>query len=248
MDMLHQCAALVHCVDRSVWRAAVSLGDWQQTLTFLRVPASRLWGDPQARPEPCSGTIEPLRDDMEEGTPASDVQDPSVLEDSAATAPADEEALSHPVLSAEQGLPTWPGVEPGSAAEEANITDAVENEGQDLGQQFLTWLEEGLKSGGQPINAVNARVHRVKEGLLLVSPAIFKDFATARSVQWTSVQKRFQKLKLHQKTPDGFNIWTYQVVGERRKNQLKGIVIEAPERILKLDLPGPNPHVTLRIP
>jgi integrating conjugative element relaxase (TIGR03760 family) len=248
MDELQQCGVLVPCGDRAVWRAMVSLNDWQQTLTFLRVPASRLWGDPQARPEPCSGTIEPIRDDTEEGTLVSDVQHPSALEERAVTAPTDEEALSHPVLSTEQALPTRPGVEPDSPAQAAPITDPVENEGQDLGQQFLMWLEEGLKSGRQPINAVNARVHRVKEGLLLVSPAIFKDFAAVQEVPWAHVQKRFQKLKLHQKTPDGFNIWTYQVAGERRRNRLKGIVIEAPERILKLDLPGPNPHVTLRTP
>ena len=92
-------------------------------------------------------------------------------------------------------------------------------EDADLGHCFLAWLKNNLAAGTLSVNTTRARVHCVNEGLLLVSPAIFKDFATAENVPWTNVQKRFQKLKLHQKTPDGFYIWTYQVVGERRKKE-----------------------------
>jgi hypothetical protein len=59
------------------------------------------------------------------------------------------------------------------------------------------------------MNTVNARVHRVREGLLLVSPGIFRDYAAATQAPWANVQKRFQKLRLHRKTPEGLNIWTY---------------------------------------
>jgi hypothetical protein len=40
----------------------------------------------------------------------------------------------------------------------------------DLGQTFLAWLKQGLVSGELPMNTVNARVHHVREGLLLVIP------------------------------------------------------------------------------
>ena len=46
----------------------------------------------------------------------------------------------------------------------------------DLGQTFLAWLKQGLVSGELPMNTVNARVHRVREGVLLVSPGIFRDY------------------------------------------------------------------------
>ena len=117
----------------------------------------------------------------------------------------------------------------------------------DLGQAFLAWLKQGLVSGELPINTVNARVHRVREGLLLVSPGIFRDYAAAAQAPWANVQKRFQKLRLHRKTPEGFNIWTYTVVGERRTRELKGIVLEDPEKALGpgVTLPPPNIHVVL---
>ena len=117
----------------------------------------------------------------------------------------------------------------------------------DLGQTFLAWLKQGLVSGELPMNTVNARVHRVREGLLLVSPGIFRDYAAATQAPWANVQKRFQKLRLHRKTPEGLNIWTYTVVGERRTRELKGIVLEDPEKALGpgVTLPPPNPHVVL---
>lgn len=115
----------------------------------------------------------------------------------------------------------------------------------DLGQTFLAWLKQGLVSGELPMNTVNARVHRVREGLLLVSPGIFRDYANAVNAPWDNVQKRFQKLRLHRKTSDGFNIWNYSVIGERRIRALKGILIEDPEKTLgpNVRLPSPNVRV-----
>jgi hypothetical protein len=117
----------------------------------------------------------------------------------------------------------------------------------DLGQAFLAWLKHGLVSGQLAINTVHARVHRVREGLLLVSPGIFRDYAAAAQAPWANVQKRFQKLRLHRKTPEGLNIWTYTVAGERRTRELKGILLEDPERAVGpgVTLPPPNPHVVL---
>ncbi|MGH8651507.1 MAG: MobH family relaxase [Gammaproteobacteria bacterium] len=60
MDELQQRGALVPNGERAVWSAQVTLGEWQQALTLLRFPASRLWPDPTTRPEPCHGAITPL--------------------------------------------------------------------------------------------------------------------------------------------------------------------------------------------
>ena len=80
-----------------------------------------------------------------------------------------------------------------------------------------------------------------------MSPGIFRDYGIAVQAPWASIQKRFQKLRLHRKTPEGFNIWNYTVVGERRTRELKGILVEDPEKALgpDLTLPPPNVHVVL---
>ena len=80
------------------------------------------------------------------------------------------------------------------------------------------------------------------EGLLLISPRIFKDFD---SNDWTQVQKRFQKLKLHRKTAQGTNIFTYAVKGERRQSRIKAMLIPEPERVFPgIELPPPNSHLS----
>ncbi len=91
------------------------------------------------------------------------------------------------------------------------------------------------------INTVNARVHTVPEGLLLVSPGIFKDFDREN---WSLAQKRFQKLKLHKRTPQATNIWSYQVKGDRKHSRINGILIPEPQQALGLQLPPPNPHLS----
>ena len=50
-----------------------------------------------------------------------------------------------------------------------------ENE-EDAGQAFRTWLHDGLLKDKFDTNSVSARLHTIEEGLLLVSPEIFKDF------------------------------------------------------------------------
>jgi len=111
----------------------------------------------------------------------------------------------------------------------------------DPGRRFLLWIKAGLASGTLAINTVHARVHTVAEGLLLVSPGIFKDFDREH---WSLAQRRFQRLKLHQRTPQATNIWTYQVKGERKQSRINGILIPEPEQALGLRLPPPNPHLS----
>lgn len=107
---------------------------------------------------------------------------------------------------------------------------------------FLQWVTDGILSGRLKTNAVNARVHFVAEGMLLVSPGIFRDFA---NLKWDAAQKELLKLKFHRKCPDGTNIWTYRVHGEHRaRGLLKGILIPDPES-LGITPPRVNPHLRL---
>jgi len=247
MDELQQRSVLIPNGDRAVWSARIILGEWQQDLTLLRFPVSRLWPDSAIRPDTCQGTIQPLAgtdiSEAPETPPAAsqsvmDKPPPRVMPAPASPRPP-ARAVEPPGSVTVVVAPTLPV---------ATITEALAlGKPVDLGQAFLAWLKAGLVSGELPINTVHARVHRVREGVLLVSPGIFRDYGIAVQAPWASIQKRFQKLRLHRKTPEGFNIWNYTVVGERRTRELKGIVLDDPEKVFGpgVTLPPPNTHVVL---
>lgn len=262
MDELQQRGMLIPNGDRAVWRARILLPDWQQELTLLRFPAARLWPDPEARPPACPGTVEPVSE------PGGTEAPRTCLEASTAVSTTPPLAAPLPEVGDQKLSPSVPPalepliesfdeVEEESVPPPARVASETPAEtgaealptqsSHDLGQAFLAWLRTGLASGQLQINTVNARVHRVSKGLFLVSPGIFRDYATAVNAPWDSVQKRFQKLRHHRRTPTGMNIWTYTVVGGRRIRKLKGMVLEEPETVLGpgVTLPPPNPHVVL---
>jgi hypothetical protein len=112
----------------------------------------------------------------------------------------------------------------------------------DPGDQFWEWIKAALSEDGFPINQQGALVHTVPEGLFLVSPAIFKHFD---GENWAYTQKRFQKLKLHERNADGTNIHTYLVRGKRRGKRkksglLKGFLIRSAQDVFGTELPRPN--------
>jgi len=120
----------------------------------------------------------------------------------------------------------------------ANSTGTPAAAADDPGVRFLNWLRQGLANNRFAINAVNARIHVASEGLLLVSPGIFKDFD---GNDWNHVQKRFQKLKLNRKTAHATNIFTYAVKSERRQSRIKVMVIANPDRVCPgVTLPPPE--------
>lgn len=111
----------------------------------------------------------------------------------------------------------------------AESQDAVSNDEEGGGQRFLSWLREEISNSRVAVNAVNARVHRVQEGVLLVSPGVFRDYVRAHPEEGTyeQAQRRFQRLGLHRKAGDGTNIFTYEVQGPRKTGAvLKGYLIE----------------------
>lgn len=79
--------------------------------------------------------------------------------------------------------------------------------------------------------------------MLLVSPGFFRDYGNAAKLPWANIQKRFPKVRLHRKTPDGFNIWNYSVIGNRRIRELAGILLGDPEHVF-----GPGVPYGHRIP
>lgn len=230
-DELQQNNVLVPNGDRSIWKITVAGDEWVHTLTCLCFPVAKIWPDPATRPEVFNGAITPAE------TESYTEENHSV--DDSREAEANAEVKTIP--TAEFGSVDLFSQSPTEtvSVESANIDS--EEDDEDTGQSFRVWLHEGLLRDKFETNSANARIHRVEEGLLLVSPGIFKDYDKE---DWQRVQKRFQKLKLHRKTAQGTNIYTYQVTGKRNKSQIKGFLIEAPETVFEgVKLPAPNPHL-----
>jgi len=252
MDELQQHGLLIPNGDRAVWTVRVTTGDWTQQLTVLRFPVPTLWPDPDTRPLMFDGTV----------TPIAENEDCAVQEDQEATHEQSSPHLHQPDMSTGDvsyikgmndlppvNVTASPSISPSDIPAMANEGESVTGQqdtgttvdNDDPGRRFLIWIKEGLASGTLAINTVNARVHTVPEGLLLVSPGIFKDFDREN---WSLTQKRFQKLKLHQRTPQATNIWSYQVKGDRKQSRINGILIPAPQQVLGLQLPPPNHHLS----
>ncbi|WP_240994843.1 conjugal transfer nickase/helicase domain-containing protein, partial [Pseudomonas viridiflava] len=62
----------------------------------------------------------------------------------------------------------------------------------------------------------------------LEHPAIEREAKERDLEAWQVVQRAFEKLKKHRKTPAGLNIWTCLVKGPRKSKQLRGYLLLEP--------------------
>jgi hypothetical protein len=77
-----------------------------------------------------------------------------------------------------------------------------------------------------------------KQGLFLVSPAIFRQFDKEK---WSYAQKRFTKLKLHEKNTNGTNIHEYLITGPKKRSMIKGFLITDTANVFPgIELPSIN--------
>ena len=165
--------------------------------------------------------------------------------------------------------------EPAAPAEETEYLEAVDDEppesvsppfrqsmvanpglaqAPDAARRFMAWLQQGLADGTLPVNAAGALIHFVPEGMLLVSPRIFREFAThfgdagnspalaaGDLAIGKSIQHQFLRAGWHRRAGKGVNMLSYQVMrGERAVSQLSGVVIPNPERFVT-PVPAINP-------
>jgi len=106
------------------------------------------------------------------------------------------------------------------------------------GDGFLKWLRDGLHTRSFKVNDVNSKIHMTHEGLLLVSPAIFRQFDQAK---WSYAQKRFTKLKLHERNSNGTNIHEYMASGKKKRSMVKGFLITDTANVFPgIELPKTN--------
>ena len=123
------------------------------------------------------------------------------------------------------------------------------------GEHFMAWLRQGISSRRLIINDAKALVHTVSDTAYLVSPGVFQRYAQEHpqvgtlaklenQQDWQWVQKRFERLQLHRKQPNGLNIWTCEVTGPRKSRRLHGYLLLEPRSIFS-DEPPNNPFLKL---
>ncbi|MDR8761978.1 hypothetical protein FEP90_03675 [Burkholderia multivorans] len=123
-------------------------------------------------------------------------------------------------------------------------------------ERFLAWVQEGVATGALPYNESMARVHFVPEGMLLVTPAVFRDFAQAHPEAieqtptedgrtpeaWKQVQRDFQKSGYPVAADSGGASRSYLIhynIKGAGGRQLSVMLVPEPERFFN-PVPPPN--------
>ena len=127
-------------------------------------------------------------------------------------------------------------------AESPDFLEDVKPDESAIAQQFMAWLSQGLLGGYLAVNAPDALVHMVVDGLLLASPRIFQEFAkqqVASSEPAVDAAKRAQREVLrkgwHLRAERGVNILCYERKrSDHRITRINGIVILEPQRFIQL--------------
>lgn len=245
-DVLQEHGVVSPNGERAIWRARVAGESWAHELTMLRISATRVWSDIERRPAQFAGTVTAV----ESISDAANVEQTAQRDRTQAhdTLPPDD-----PVPASQEAKSAQSGEESASKESTSDVREVNEagkgaesTESSAAGQQFLAWLQDGVATRRIQVNTVTARVHLVSEGVLIVSPGIFRDYAAKHpEFDWSSVQKRFQKLKLHRKTDGGTNIHRYSVVGARKRSFINGLLIPDTAVVFgTLPPPSPNPHLS----
>ncbi len=241
---------------KAIWSALVAQGDWRQSFTFLRLQPALIWGS-EDRPEAFSGTVNVAVEDQSTNKPASPVS-------SEVVSPSSTQSPSQPdPLAMEDAdylgtlLDMFESVEPRtSEAPSERTLESSNPPSENPGQAFLDWVKEGMQSHKLIINDSKAKVHIVKGAVFLVTPGIFQRYVQEfpgvadepnekHENTWRSVQRNFEKLKAHQKKPEGLNIWTCDVRGPRKNGTLKGYLLHDTYLAIDQTLVD-NPFLTLR--
>jgi len=205
--------------EQAIWRITVGAPDWDKahTLTVLRVPVTVLWPLPDGRPTQFDGTVTLLDADKATEADASTGQSPAPATQTAQPATMDTATTDHSAPPASD-----PNTMSTAMIAPASDPSATVN-------PFVSWLAQGIAAGQIPVNQPSARVHIVPEGILLISPVIFRDYARAHGGEagWERAQKSFLKAKIHLPTTDKSNLHHYRV------EKAGGNYTDAPAKIMK---------------
>lgn len=238
---------------------------------LVRELTAFLSGDPSARAGAISGLV--LRAAAELGCCElkPDGRNDSVVEASApATTPVDVDSenvaddLAATTVAADVPGLTNPETEYIEDVEEHSSGTALESrmlepwiaQATPAARRFIDWLQRGLSGGTLRVNVAGALVHFVDEGMLLVSPRIFREFAERYGEDGNGsalacaagepdiglfIQRQVLRAGWHLRTDQSVNFLTYQVIrGKRAVSRLSGVVIPNPAHFVDT-VPPVNP-------
>lgn len=255
----------------ALWDVLVIGPGYEHAMTVLRFPLSVLFERPESYPATMPGRIEiQERRPSTRETVEKDAPKPAIDEAANAAAKAEEyleavderaQARTAPAIPVatvaapmlRSAAPAWPGP--------ARITSQAGEGAAEAALRFMCWMQEGLASGRLRFNESGALVHFVPEGMLLVSPRVFREFAKAHGEDGKGtasaeeaaqpgkgIQRQVLRAAWHVRADKGVNILTYHVVrGSRTISQLSGVVIEQPERFVN-PVPPANPVLVRAAP
>jgi hypothetical protein len=125
---------------------------------------------------------------------------------------------------------------------------AVQPDSGDPVSQFFDWLRQGVQSNKITVNKAKARVHGVEDGVIVVTPGIFQDFAkddaNTGQLSWNSIQQKVLKKNWHVRDAKGLNVIRYRVKGQNRQTVINAVLFEDKTRIFgDMEPPDANPHL-----
>ena len=143
-----------------------------------------------------------------------------------------------------------PEAESGSHPSVPPVATSRRAKEKQAGQNFLQWLRQQIVDDKIGINTDNAHLHTVEEGLLIVSPALFRRYLReVDHLGLDALQKGFQSLGVHRMMAPNQPIWTYRQQGKKRNSKLHGMLISDPLTVLDLEsLPEANPLLMAEMP
>ncbi|MGD7037332.1 MobH family relaxase [Methylotuvimicrobium buryatense] len=123
----------------------------------------------------------------------------------------------------------------------------VNDETDDPAETFFAWLRNGIQSGEIKTNRPKARVHIVDEGVALMTPGIFQDYASAQTngrTDWASIQKKVLKKNWHVRDVQGLNVIKYRVEGGSKSAKINVILFHEVSLVFGgKEPPTANPHL-----
>lgn len=203
---------------KAIWTATVtSENGWSNSFTFLRLSPALIW-EAGERPEAFSGRVTV---DGDEPSPVMPSHEEPVCTEEAPPPDALDELLSMLETSPPQPVET---------------AEALSSEPVPSGEHFIAWLRQSIHTRRLVINDAKALVHTVADTAYLVTPGVFQRYAQEHPQtsylakreglpDWEWAQRRFERLRLHRKQPDGLNIWHCAVTGSRRARMLHGYLL-----------------------
>ncbi|MBD9357323.1 MobH family relaxase [Methylomonas albis] len=257
-DLLQEHAVLIPYGDKAIWTACIAGEGWCNELTLIKIPLTKIWSNPERRPEPFAGSISVIE---RESSVVNDTVDAKLDPAQPASAKCltskniendrteiDTDDTTILPLMVDSGIDECPEItHDANLDEQSSNPDKSTKEPIDPVDGFFAWLQNGIRQGIIKINQPKARVHLVNEGVALMTPGIFQDYAVFQDGNpgnWSVIQKKVLKKNWHVRGENGLNVVKYQVSGASKSTTVNAILFEELSTVFGAgSAPASNPHL-----